>query len=199
MLVIIAIQIPAVQNFAKDKAVAYLEGKIKTKVVIGKLSIAFPKRIVLSGIYLEDQKHDTLLAGKEIRVDIGMFALLKHQVNVDYLSLDGIRANVYRLKPDASFNFQYIINAFNSNPSKTPKPADTSSAMQFHLGKIIVNNFVATYKDDETGNDVYFKLGNFTTSITKFDLDHSAYTIPNIQVKDIVANVYQYKPLGTGR
>lgn len=99
LLVIVAIQIPAVQNFAKNKAVSYLEGKIKTKVSIAKLSIAFPKRIVLQGIYFEDQKHDTLLAGKEIRVDIGMFGLLHHEVNVNYLSLDGIRANIYRLKP----------------------------------------------------------------------------------------------------
>ena len=195
LLVIIAIQIPAVQNFAKDKAVSYLEGKIKTKVVINKLSISFPKRIVLSGIYLEDQKKDTLLAAKEIRVDIALFALLKSEVNINYLLLDGIRANIYRLEPDTTFNFQYIVNAFGSDQNKEPKPADTSSTMQFHLDKIVLNNIVATYKDDETGNDVYFKLGNFTTRITKFDLDHSAYTIPDIQIKDIVANVYQYKPL----
>jgi hypothetical protein len=58
LLVLIAIQIPAVQNFAKDKAVAFLEKKIGTKVAIGKLSIAFPKRIVLSNIYFEDQKKE---------------------------------------------------------------------------------------------------------------------------------------------
>ncbi len=194
LLIVIAIQIPAVQNFAKNTAVSYLEGKIKTKVVIDKLSIAFPKRIVLSGIYFEDQKHDTLLAGKEIRVDIGMFGLLKNEVNINYLSLDGIRANIYRLQPDTSFNFQYIADAFSSGQS-TPTPKDTGSSMQFHLDKIIFNDIIATYKDDETGNDVYFKLGNFTTNITKFDLDHNAFTIPDIQIKNIVAKVYQYKPL----
>ena len=195
LLVIIAIQIPAVQNFAKNKAVSYLEGKLKTKISIDKLSIAFPKRIVLTGIYLEDQKHDTLLAGKEVRVDIGMFGLLHNEVNVSYLSLDGIRANIYRLKPDTSFNFQYIVDAFSSDQKEEAKPKDSSSSMKFHLDKIILNNIVATYKDDKTGNDVYFKLGNFTTRIKKFDLDHNAFTIPDIQVKDIVANVYQYKSL----
>ena len=195
LLVIIAIQIPAIQNFAKNKAVSYLEGKIKTKVVINKLSIAFPKRIVLSGIYLEDQNKDTLFAGKEVRVDIGMFGLLHSEVNVNYLLLDGIRANIYRIKPDTTFNFQYIVDAFSSDSTKTPTPKDTSAGFQFHLDKIVLNNIVTTFKDDVTGNDVYFKLGNFTTHITKFDLDHSAYTIPNIQIKDIVAKVYQYKPL----
>ncbi len=78
---------------------------------------------------------------------------------------------------------------------KHQSPTDTSSTLQFHLDEIVLNNIVATFKDDETGNDVYFKLGNFKTNIKKFDLDHNAYTIPNIQVKDIVAKVYQYKPL----
>ncbi|MEO8117105.1 MAG: hypothetical protein ABI653_05595, partial [Bacteroidota bacterium] len=55
ILVLIAIQIPAVQNFARGKIVTYLEKKIQTKVEIGKLSIDFPKRIVLENIYFEDQ------------------------------------------------------------------------------------------------------------------------------------------------
>ena len=32
LLIVIALQIPFVQNFVKDKAVTYLEDKIKTKV-----------------------------------------------------------------------------------------------------------------------------------------------------------------------
>ncbi len=195
LLVIVAIQIPAVQNFAKDKAVSYLEGKIKTKVSINNLSIAFPKRIVLSGIYFEDQKHDTLLAGKELRVDIGMLGLLHNEVNINYLSLDGIRANIYRINPDTTFNYQYIVDAFSSDQAKDPQPTDTSSSMKFHLDEILFNNIVATFKDDDTGNDVYFKLGHFNTHIKTFDLDNMAFTIPDIQVKDIVARVYQYKPL----
>jgi hypothetical protein len=45
---------PAIQNFAKNKAVAFLEKKIKTKVVIDNLSISFPKEVVLKGVYFED-------------------------------------------------------------------------------------------------------------------------------------------------
>ncbi|UPT70362.1 MAG: hypothetical protein M0D53_14900 [Flavobacterium sp. JAD_PAG50586_2] len=56
LLTVIALQIPAVQNFAKDKAVTYLEGKLKTKVVINKIKIAFPKDVTLEGVYFEDQK-----------------------------------------------------------------------------------------------------------------------------------------------
>jgi hypothetical protein len=37
------IQIPYVQNFAKEKAVLYIQDKIKTKVVVAKLILGFQK------------------------------------------------------------------------------------------------------------------------------------------------------------
>ncbi len=87
VLVYVLIQIPAVQNFAKNKVVSYIEKKIKTRVQIGNLSIAFPKQIVLQNIYFEDQKKDTLLSGKEIPVDIALLKLISNEVNVGYLEL----------------------------------------------------------------------------------------------------------------
>src|SRR4029078_786033 len=146
----ILIQIPAVQNFAKNKIVAYLENKIKTKVSIGTLRIAFPKQIVLKDVYFEDQHKDTLLAGKELRVDIALLKLLSNEVNVDYLELNGIRTNIYRIKPDTAFNFEYIVNAFIGEQQKTPTPTDTTSTLKFHLNRIVLKDILTTFKDDET-------------------------------------------------
>ena len=84
LLVYILIQVPAVQNFAKNKVVSYLQNKIKTKVEIGKLSLDFPKRLVLENVYFEDQKKDTLLYGGKLRVDISLFKLLSNEVNIQY-------------------------------------------------------------------------------------------------------------------
>jgi hypothetical protein len=38
-----------VQNFAKEKAVLYIQDKIKTKVV-AKIDIGFPKKIILESL-----------------------------------------------------------------------------------------------------------------------------------------------------
>jgi uncharacterized BrkB/YihY/UPF0761 family membrane protein len=59
LLLTILIQIPSIQNFAKDKAISYLHKKIKTKVSLDKILIKFPKDVVLEGFYFEDQKKDT--------------------------------------------------------------------------------------------------------------------------------------------
>src|SRR3970040_2987304 len=66
----ILIQVPSVQNFAKDKAISYLQNKIKTKVSLDRIAINFPKEIVLEGFYFEDQKKETLLSGKQLEPDI---------------------------------------------------------------------------------------------------------------------------------
>jgi hypothetical protein len=59
LVLVIALQIPAVQNYAKNKAVNYLEGKIHTKVTIDRIEIGLPKKLILEGIYFEDQQNDT--------------------------------------------------------------------------------------------------------------------------------------------
>ena len=66
LLLCVLIQVPAVQNFAKDKAVSYLQNKIKTKVSLDRIAVNFPKEIILEGFYFEDQKKDTLLSGKRL-------------------------------------------------------------------------------------------------------------------------------------
>lgn len=116
------IQIPYFQNLIKDKAVTYLEGKIKTPVKIGRIEIGLPKYIILEDIYFESQAGDTLLAGDKVKVDISLFKLLDNEVELNSIDLQGITATVKRNK-DSIFNFDYIIDAFASN-----EPKDTTSA-----------------------------------------------------------------------
>lgn len=195
ILLLILIQIPAVQNFAKNKAVAYLQKKIGTKVSIDRLSISFPKEVVLKGVYLEDQKKDTLLYGKELRVDIALLKLLSSEVNVNYLELNGIKTHLYRTKPDTTFNFDYIVKAFAGSDTTT-KPKDTTgSGMKFDINRIVFKDILATFKDDNSGNDVYFYLGNFETKVKTFNPDKLEYKLKNINLSGIRAKVRQYTPL----
>lgn len=196
LLVYVLVQIPAVQNFAKKKTVSFLEGKIKTKVEIGRLSLDFPKRLVLENVYFEDQRKDTLLAAQKLQVDIALFKLLRSEVEIGYLGLDGVRGNIYRTGNDTLFNYDYIVKAFMSDEEKDP--ADTAaSTMKFKLDKIVLNRIHATFKDDQTGNDVDFNLGHFDTRIKTFDLQRSIYEVPDINISGIRATVKQYKPLMT--
>ena len=96
LLALLLIQIPYVQNKIKDKVVVYLEDKIHSHVSIGKLNVDFPKNIVLEKVYLENQQKDTLLYGNKIAVDISLFKLLNHKVEINSVKLTGIKANIKR-------------------------------------------------------------------------------------------------------
>jgi hypothetical protein len=190
LLVVILIQIPAIQNFAKDKAVNYLQNKIHTKVRIAHISLGLPKLIILDSVYFEDQKKDTLIAGDQLKIDISLLKLLDHKVEVNEINLQGITANVSR-NADSVFNFDYIIKTFNSGPKTPAKPADTSSAMKISLDKIILDRIKLSYKDVTTGNNVKFLLGHFDTRIKEFDMDKMKFTIPKITLSGVDAIIIQ--------
>ncbi len=194
ILVVILIQLPAVQNFAKNRVVAYLEHKIKTKVSVDRLTINFPKRIILEKVYFEDQHRDTLLYGDTIRVDIALLKLLKSQVEVSYVELSNIYANIHRIKPDTAFNYDYIARAFAGAPEPAGAAKDTGSAVTYKLGTIRLRKITANYRDDATGNDVHVYLGDFTTHITHFDPAHLWVAVPYAQLSDVNAGIRQYSP-----
>ncbi|TSD63238.1 translocation/assembly module TamB [Inquilinus sp. KBS0705] len=190
LLVVILIQVPAVQNFAKDKAVTFLQNKIHTKVEIGHISLGLPKLLVLENVYFEDQKKDTLIAGDKLKVDITLFKLLHNKVEINEINLEGITAKVSR-GPDSLFNFDYIIKAFAGEQKKEVKPEDTTSTMKFSVDKIILDRINIAYKDVTTGNDVKFLLGHFDTRIKDFDMDKMKFTIPKINLSGVNARIIQ--------
>ncbi len=190
LLIIVLIQVPAVQDFAKNKAVSFLQNKIHTKVQINHISLGLPKLIVLEGVYFEDQKKDTLIAGDKLKVDISLLKLLSHQVEVNEVDLEGVTTNISR-GPDSVFNFQYILDAFAGEQKKPVKPTDTSSTMKFSIGTINLDRINVSYKDAVTGNNIKFLLGHFDTRIKNFDLDKMKFTIPKITISGIDTRIIQ--------
>ncbi len=190
LLVIILIQLPSVQNFVKDKAVTFIQGKIHTKVKIGHISLGLPKLIVLEDVYFEDQKKDTLIAGDKLKLDISLLKLLSHKVEINEIDLQGITANVSR-GADSVFNFDYIMKAFTSEQKKPVKPTDTASTMKFSIDKVILDNIHVGYNDKITGYNVKFLLGHFDTRIKDFDMDKMKFTIPKINLSNVDALIIQ--------
>ncbi|OMQ09482.1 translocation/assembly module TamB [[Flexibacter] sp. ATCC 35103] len=182
LLIIVLIQVPSIQNYAKDKAITYLHNKIKTKVSLDHISIKFPKDVVLEGFYFEDQNKDTLLAGKRLEVDVDLFKLVSSELEINSVSLENVTANISRNKKGA-FNFDYIIKAFES---KEPKVEDPDSK-PFVISVVDVNldNIKFNFKDDFAKNDIKVNLTHFDTKFKEFDLDKMNFDIPNINLKGL--------------
>ncbi|WP_051224398.1 translocation/assembly module TamB domain-containing protein [Flavobacterium tegetincola] len=186
LVLFIAIQIPAVQNFAKDKAVSYLEGKIKTKVVIDNFEMGFPKKFILEGVYLENQQKDTLLYGKKIAVNLNLFGLINNKLQLNDIDIDGVVANISRDNKGV-FSFDYITEAFASEEVKK----DSSAPMVISLNTIELNKIRINYDDDFTKNFANISLNHFDTKVENFDLQKLDFNVPTITIDGFRAKLKQ--------
>jgi hypothetical protein len=183
---LVLFQIPSIQNYTKEKLVTYIEGKIKTKVVINKVALGFPKKIILEGIYFEDQKKDTLLAGKKLVFDIGLFQLIDNNFQINSAQLEGVSAKIKRNKK-AEFNYDYIIKAFSS--PKNPKV--NSPPMQFSIEEINLDQVKLSYTDAVSNNDLSINLNHLDTRFETFDLDKTNFEIPKITIEGLKTRLKQ--------
>ena len=193
----LSLNIPAVQNFVKNKAINYLKTKTKTEVSLESIKIALPKDVVLNKFYIEDRKGDTLLYAEKLAVDISLFKLLKNTVEVNNIELKNVRANVKRISPDTTFNFSFLVDAFASDQKKPEEKVkkDTSSTLKFSVDKVSFEDIGLSYRDDVAGNDVKLYLGAFKTKIKNFDLANQHYVIKELSLNNTSLRYLQQKPL----
>ena len=195
--VALSLNIPAVQNFVKNKAINYLKNKTHTEVSLESIKISFPKNLVLNKFYIEDLKKDTLLYAGKLSVDISMLKLFSKQVEINNIDLENVRANVTRIHPDTTFNFSFLVDAFMSEEKKPEEEIqkDTTSTLKFSIDDIGLKNIGIVYRDDVAGNEMRLNLGEFNTQIKEFDLNKQHYVINNLGLKNTVVSYLQQKPL----
>lgn len=180
LVLVIVLQIPAVQNYAKNKAVTFLEGKIHTKVIIDRIEIGLPKKVILEGIYFEDQQKDTLLVGDKLVVDISLYELFDNKIELNSVDLQGVTANISRDKKGV-FNFDYILKAFASQEAKEDNP----TSMMFSVEKVNLDNVKFKFIDAYSNNDINVSITHFDTRIKTFNLDQMAFEIPNAKLNGV--------------
>ena len=197
VLIAISLNIPAVQNFVKNKAINYLKNKTHTEVSLESIKIALPKDVVLNKFYMEDKKGDTLLYAQKLSVDISLFKLLSNKVEINNIELEKMRANVTRIAPDTAFNFSFLLDAFMSEQKKPDEQVakDTTSTMKFSISKVSFKDIGIVYRDDVAGNDVAVHLGEFETNVKDFDMEKQHYAIKNLSLKNTTLKYLQQKPL----
>lgn len=173
LLIIVAILIintRPVKNLVRTKAVAFLNKKLGTEVIIGDLNYALPKWIVLNDVLIRDETKDTLLAVHQLKVDMDMLQLINSNVAVQKIMLDGVNAHIYRHAPDTNFNFAFIIKAFATAPKDTPKDT-TKGNLTMSLDKLLLSNIRFRFDDYTGGNRFALQLDTLSLSMRKLDIN----------------------------
>ncbi|MEX2233960.1 MAG: hypothetical protein WD824_17470, partial [Cyclobacteriaceae bacterium] len=192
--VALLIQIPAVQLKLTQKAVSFLEDKIGTEVSLAGIRIAFPKNIVLEGIYLEDQQGDTLLYAGKFSINTDLWALTRNEIQLNEILLENCVAFVDRAENDSAFNFTYILDAFAGDSTAVPDTLE-QKGWDFSLKAITLENIRLQYEDLLQGNIANLSVGEFELDMDEFDLKGNTYGVSEILLANTRANFKQTKLL----
>src|SRR5690606_9274604 len=144
VILIIFIQSKWGQDIIVSKAVTYLQEQIGTHVSLDKLYLTFSGDLSVEGLYMEDQKGDSLIYSKNLQISIALMPLIRGtKIHIKDIDWEGLNANIQR-DSLGKFNFDYIVEAFTSADTAT---VDTTSAMVFQLDKLAFHDFRLKYHD----------------------------------------------------
>ena len=181
--VVVCIDTPWGQNFIRGKAEAYLNNKIKTEVRIGHFGLGFPKFVVLKDVFFRDQNRDTLLLVGELKVDISMLKQLHKEVDVQQLLLTGVHSHIYRNRPDTTYNFSYILDAFAGKKPATPKAKDTSSSsLTINLDRVKLDDIHVHFDDYTGGMRLGVNLDHLDLDMKKLDMEQMIFHIKDLAI-----------------
>lgn len=108
------LNMPAVQEYAKDIVVKELKAKIGTELGIGKLHFQLFNTVQLDSVYLYDQSNEKVLMADKLSASIDLFSLMRKKVVITSAWLSDFEVHLSKETAASPLNIQYVIDAFKS-------------------------------------------------------------------------------------
>jgi len=183
-IVVVLLYLPPIQNVVRGKAVEFLTEKTGTVVMLESLHLRFPLGVKLQGLYVEDQRGDTLLYAGDVRTRVGLRALFGKRILLDPVELSDVRATLYQ-NADSVFNFDFIIDAFvdPDAPAKVEK-ADSTGGFDFAIGTVRLKRIHYNMAMVPSELELDLHLGELELDFERFSLDPMAFHVDDMVLKN---------------
>jgi len=135
----------------------------------------------LEGVFMEDQKHDTLLYAGKFEVRLTDWFLFKDKADLKYVGLED--ATIQLNRTDSVWNYSFLEKYFAS--SGTDTSTKKKAGIAFDLKKVVMHNVSFIEKDAWLGNDLY-------ATVDSLNMDARSISITNKTVD--VTNIYLGSP-----
>ncbi|MDN3654421.1 translocation/assembly module TamB domain-containing protein [Ferruginibacter paludis] len=178
----------------RNKLQSFLQQKLKTRVSIQAVDFSLPKWVELKGIYLEDERKDTLLYGEQISVDINMLHLVTGKIDIGKVAVKNMYANIFRPENDTTFNYQFVMNAFAGATKDTTIIADTA-ALKINFKKLILDDIRLKFTDNYGGNIFTAGIKNAVANLNQFQPDRMRFGVDDFIASGIVVNMVTIKEI----
>ena len=172
----------AFQNKLLKHATRMLSDKLQTHVDIDSVSIGlFSQDVNLYGLDVEDLQHRKMFQLDRLSVGVKLLPLLNNEVRITNAVIDGVRAQLYKPRPDSAANYQFIIDAFKKDSTtvrdnkkqQEDKAGGDKKKLTLNLSKLSLSHI------DVTFNDQAYTLEKLVYKKNRDD-SHSA-TITNVK------------------
>lgn len=118
LLILVAVKFDPIQSRLTKALCEALTEMVGSKVSIGQLEVGLFNRVIVNDLVILDQRQDTLLQAGRATAKIELRSLFRRQLSLRSVSLLDARVKLYRPKPDAPANYQFLIDAFSSSGKK---------------------------------------------------------------------------------
>ena len=171
----------AFQNKLLHHATQLLSEKLQTRVEIDSVSIGlFSQDVNLYGLDVEDLQHRKMFQLDHLSVNVKLLPLLHNEVRITHASIDGVRAQLYKPKPDSAANYQFVIDAFKkdsteSRDKEVTKEEKEKKKLNLNLSKLSLSHIDVIYNDQayKLQELLYKKKGDTKHTATISELKRS--------------------------
>ncbi len=180
MLALLLVNVTGVQNWLARRAVTMLAEKLHTKVSLKHVRIDFANRLLLQGLYIEDRHGDTLLYAGEAELKASdWFYLKKEKPVITYMGLHHTYGHLYRRAKSAEWNYQFVVDAFNTGKKDTTKAQNEFELDLRHLDL----EDVRFHSDDAWGgSDMDIDVGSLALDGKELDLKKRVIDLDRIRI-----------------
>ncbi|MBN3584197.1 translocation/assembly module TamB [Algoriphagus aestuarii] len=193
---ILFIRSPWGQGIIVDKAISFLHDKTGADIGIQRLFITFSGNIYLEEFYISDVQGDTLLYSKELEAGLALAPLiLNGGIHVSKFDWEGLKVRIKKTEETASYNFQYLIDAFSSPSEEAVEttPTEESGPLNISLSPITLKGFDIQFLDEVMGIEASLNMGDFELEIPDLDLENFVYGIKSVSLSNTKISYRQTK------
>ncbi len=197
------------EQFVTQQVNSYLGKKIKAPFRIGRIHYRVPDWIELNDVFFQTPTGDTLLAGQTMRLDLDMLGLLQNKVTINQVELNRVSLHITRTlgpnKPTPpDFNFQYILDAFNTvTPTSAtavapaPAPDSTATPLDISLAGVGLWQVRIRYEDDVAGANLNAYVDSLRVNFAEVNVARSRYVIRDVMADGLAVKSRIYAGIPT--
>lgn len=190
VLLLVALYLPPVQDFIKDKAVAYVSENFGMKLSVERLRLKFPLRLAIDDAEAITTAGDTLFSCGTLRADVALLPLLRKEVVVRQFTFGD--ASFHLDDTTGGLDLQVRVKEFALRADNVDLGRQVAHVPSIRLSGGDVRLALSEAKPDTTAQDTASAPLLWKIVAGKLVLDDIAFTMhTSPQVSDLAARITQ--------